>query len=146
MHFHHELSKFKVLVIDHITTMRSMTRGFLREVGIGVIDDTDNGLKALEIISVKTYDLIICDWDIPELNGLDLLKHVRANESSLNTLFFMITSSHDIDKVKQSIDAGVNEYIIKPYQPDYLINKVTHHLSKVTTPCSIANILNQKNK
>lgn len=119
-----ELENKQILIVDDVASMRNMTKAVLWDAGFTCLHDTDDGANALKLMKTKGYDLIICDWAMPIMSGLDLLKAVR-HDDSLNTIsFLMVTASSDIEHVKKAIAEGVTDYITKPFQSDAFCKKV----------------------
>lgn len=87
-----------------------------------------DGEAAWQAVQAQTFDLIISDWNMPLMTGEELLKNVRQNNSSANTPFLMLTARSDKDSVLNAINAGVTEYMHKPFDRQALIGKITHLL------------------
>ena len=124
------LSKKRILVIDDQGAIRVVFSTFLKDIGFQHVDCAMDGKDALKLMRIYPYDLIICDWVMPKLSGLELLVMLRNSEQAKEIPFIMATSTSDTEDVKQAIDAGVTDYIIKPFQPLQLKQKVISHLSK----------------
>ena len=113
----------KVLIIDDSNMMRSMIKRSLRQAGLSV-DETDeagNGAEGLAALKGKPFDLILCDWNMPEMNGLEFIKAARQ---SFKTPIVMLTTESSNDKVLQAMEAGADGYITKPFTPDKLSTKL----------------------
>lgn len=123
-----DFSKLKTLVVDDMSSMRMMIKAVLREHGIVDVVEAGDGEKAAEILQNKTFQLIICDWDMPKMNGLEFLRHVRTASSTGQMPFIMLTANSDREHVAQAIDAGVNDYLAKPFKPADLMRKIGHVL------------------
>ena len=113
-----------LLVVDDVASMRNMTKTVLRSAGFNKIQEAQDGVIALSLLKIKPVDLVICDWTMPNMNGLELFKACAANEKLKNIPFLMLTGSSDIKKVKEAISAGVTDYIVKPYKQDDFIGKI----------------------
>ncbi|MFK5895295.1 MAG: response regulator [Pseudomonadota bacterium] len=124
------MSELKFLLIDDMGSMRAVIKAFLMDDGHFNIVEAANGVKALDLLNHENFDFIICDWDMPEMNGLELLKEVRSNEKFKHLPFLMLTATNKIEKVKAAIDAGVSDYIAKPFQPQTLTEKIKICLSQ----------------
>ncbi len=124
-----ELVYKKILLVDDVASMRNMAKSILWDAGFKNIKDTDNASTAFESIKRNKVDLVICDWEMPGMNGLDLLKKVRNEESTSSTSFLMLTASSNIEHVKEAIAEGVTDYITKPFQADALCSKVISAIS-----------------
>jgi len=118
-----------ILLVDDVASMRNMTKAILRDIGFENIDDTWDGINALSLIKKGHYDLIICDWNMPKMDGAELLKILREDKAYKSLPFLMLTSTSDIDHVKKAIAEGVTDYITKPFQPNYLCKKILSALS-----------------
>ena len=114
----------KILLVDDVASMRNMSKAILWDAGFKNIKGTDNGSNALKLIKKSHVDLVICDWEMPVMSGLELLKAVRNDESLNSLLFLMLTSSSDIEHVKKAIAAGVTGYITKPFQAGDFCKKI----------------------
>lgn len=117
----------KVLVVDDFATMRRIVKNILSQLGYKHIIEADDGTTALDILKQEKIDLIICDWNMPKMTGLDLLKHVRGNPDMANIPFIMVTAEAQQDNIILAVKAKVSQYIVKPFTADTLgekINKV----------------------
>ena len=123
------LDQLRILIADDMGSMRSLIKATLREAGYREIDEAIDGAGAMKQIAKTHYDLIICDWDMPKATGLDVLQRVRSADQRADLPFIMLTGTTQADLVKQAIDAGVTDYLAKPFRPDALIEKVTRALS-----------------
>lgn len=112
-----------VLIVDDYKTMLRVMRNLLIQIGFLEIDEASDGTMALSMIGQKKYDLIISDWNMEPMSGLDLLKAVRA--SSNNVPFIMITAESKTENIIAAKAAGVNNYIVKPFNADTLKSKIT---------------------
>ncbi len=119
-----DLTKLKMLIIDDMSSMRMMIKSVLREYGIIDVHEAADGEKAVEMTAAGRFDLIICDWDMPRMNGLEFLQHVRADDTTRQLPFIMLTAVSDRDHVAQAIDAGVSDYLAKPFKPADLMRKI----------------------
>ncbi|SMH59444.1 response regulator [Azospirillum agricola] len=119
-----DLGSQRVLAVDDEEGPRKLVASVLRDLGIGRVDMAADGQEALERLAANKaeYDLIICDWMMPRLNGLDLLKHVREMRTDLP--FLMVTALATLEAVKRALAHQVSGYIAKPFTPDQLEEKV----------------------
>ncbi len=125
------MSKVSVLVVDDASFIRDLVKKGLRDHFPGIqIDEAINGRKAQQMLSRQSFDLILCDWEMPELSGLELLGWCREQDSLKTTPFIMVTSRGDKENVVQAIQAGVSDFIGKPFSNDQLITKVRKALSR----------------
>ncbi len=117
----------KILVVDDFATMRRIVKNILTQLGFKEIIEADDGTSALDILKKEKVDLIISDWNMPKMTGLDLLKEVRADSAMADTPFIMVTAEAQQDNIILAVKAKVNQYIVKPFTADTLgekINKV----------------------
>lgn len=119
-----DLTKIKTLIVDDMSSMRMMIKSMLRENGILDVHEAADGEKAVEALSQGAFQLIICDWDMPNMNGLEVLQHVRGDDRLGQLPFIMLTANADREHVAQAIDAGVSDYLAKPFKPHDLIRKI----------------------
>nr|WP_286947516.1 response regulator [Pseudomonas sp. UBA6718] len=125
------MSKVSVLVVDDATFIRDLVKKGLRDHFPGIqIDDAVNGRKAQQMLARQPADLILCDWEMPEMSGLELLTWCREQESLKVVPFIMVTSRGDKENVVQAIQAGVSDYIGKPFSNDQLVTKVKKALHR----------------
>lgn len=117
-----------VLVVDDYKTMTRLVRGLLEQLGFSNIDDALDGPSALEKIERTPYGLILSDWNMSPMTGLELLKVVRANPKTRSTPFVMVTAEAKTENVVAARAAGVNNYIIKPFNAAVLKAKLTNVL------------------
>ena len=114
-----------ILVVDDFKTVINIVRRQLSSVGYDDIDEAMCGEEALEKIHNRKYDLIISDWNMEPMTGLELLKEVRVDESLRDTPFIMITAESKTENVIAAKEAGVNNYIVKPFNAATLKSKLT---------------------
>jgi len=125
------MSKVSVLVVDDATFIRDLVKKGLRDHFPGVqIVEAINGRKAQQLLGRQSIDLILCDWEMPELSGLELLSWCREQDSLKTVPFIMVTSRGDKDNVIQAIQAGVSDFIGKPFSNEQLVTKVKKALSR----------------
>jgi two-component system chemotaxis response regulator CheY len=115
----------KALVVDDSKTIRTILARTLREIGFEVLEAA-NGREALEVIEAEktTVPLILLDWDMPEMNGLDLLKRLRETPEFSSMVVVMVTAQNDLDHIGEALEAGANEYVMKPFTKDVLVGKL----------------------
>ena len=113
-----------VLVVDDYSTMIRIIRNLLRQLGFGDVDDANNGASALAKMRVKRYGLVISDWNMEPMTGFDLLQQVRSDPSLGETPFIMVTAESKTENVIAAKKAGVNNYIVKPFNAQTLKAKI----------------------
>lgn len=113
-----------VLVVDDYKTMIRIIRNLLKQLGFTDIDDAADGTEALEKMRQRSYGLIISDWNMEPMTGYELLKEVRSDEKLLKTPFIMVTAESKTENVIAAKKAGVNNYIVKPFNAATLSAKI----------------------
>lgn len=115
----------KALIVDDSKTIRMILGRILRELGYEVCEATD-GKDALKVIEAQkaTVDLVLADWNMPEMNGLDLVKHLRQNPDLASTKVIMVTTETEVDHIASALEAGANEYVMKPFTKEILREKL----------------------
>lgn len=114
-----------VLVVDDYQTMVRILRNLLKQVGFNDVDDASDGGAALAKLREKEYGLVISDWNMEPMTGYELLQHVRADEKLQNLPFIMVTAESKTENVVAAKKAGVNNYIVKPFNAQTLQAKIT---------------------
>lgn len=126
------MSKISVLVVDDAAFIRDLVKKCLRNVFPGIrTEDAINGRKAQALLAKETFDLVLCDWEMPEMSGLELLTWCREQDHLKTMPFVMVTSRGDKENVVQAIQAGVSGYVSKPFTNEQLLTKVKQALNKV---------------
>ena len=114
----------RALVIDDSRTVRIIIGQILREIGMEVIE-AKNGVEALELIKRNPdVELMLVDWNMPEMNGLDFIKAVRSDRTFDCVRILMVTSESQGEQVMQALNAGANEYLMKPFNKEILVAKL----------------------
>ena len=113
-----------VLVVDDYRTMVRIISNLLRQLGFADVDDADNGASALAKMRSKRYRLVISDWNMEPMTGFDLLRQVRADPGLGKTPFIMVTAESKTENVIAAKKAGVNNYIVKPFNAEMLRAKI----------------------
>jgi two-component system, chemotaxis family, chemotaxis protein CheY len=116
----------KVLVVDDSAVMRQIIKKNLKELGFTFSEllEAENGAAGLKKAGEESVDLIVSDWNMPNMTGLEFLKAVRADASLKGIAFIMITSEADKEKIMEAVKAGVNQYIVKPFNAIQLEEKI----------------------
>ena len=113
-----------ILVVDDHASTRDLIKAILRSAGFSSVYQAENGKMALDWINREKIQLIICDWNMPILNGLETLKMVRDDHRYKEVPFIMLTAEAYHDSLKAAVAAGVSDYIAKPFTADTLLQKV----------------------
>jgi two-component system chemotaxis response regulator CheY len=122
----------KILIVDDSSTMRRIIGNVVMQLGIDKedFDEAEDGLKAWNMLNNKKYDVILTDWNMPNMNGLDLVKKVRKEGNHQSTPIIMITTEGGKGEVITALKAGVNNYIVKPFNAEILKDKLDGVLKK----------------
>jgi two-component system chemotaxis response regulator CheY len=114
-----------VLIVDDYKTMLRIIRNLLRQLGFNNVDEASDGATALQKLRRDSFGLVISDWNMEPMTGLQLLKEVRADEKLRGTPFIMVTAESKTENVIAAKKAGVNNYIVKPFNAATLKTKMT---------------------
>lgn len=113
-----------VLIVDDYKTMLRIVGNLLKQLGFNNVDEATDGSMALDMFKKKTYGLIISDWNMEPMSGLDLLKGVRSSPTNNTVPFIMVTAESKTENVIVAKQAGVSNYIVKPFNADTLKTKM----------------------
>lgn len=122
-------TSMKVIVIDDMMTMRKIITKMLKNMGFTNIQEADDGATAWPMIeeahaSGEPFQFIVSDWNMPKMSGLDLLIKIRATEGMKATPFLMVTAEAEQSNVVKVVEAGVSNFVVKPFKPDTLKEKI----------------------
>ncbi|MDH5778876.1 MAG: response regulator [Gammaproteobacteria bacterium] len=123
------MKEHKILIADDMQSMRSLLKSILVKAGFVDLTEVDNGRSAMDMIQETKFDLVICDWDMPHMTGIQVLESIRADDDLYKTPFIMVSANADREKVNSAIESGTDGYVIKPLQPDTLLKIVAKLLS-----------------
>jgi two-component system, chemotaxis family, chemotaxis protein CheY len=114
----------RILVAEDMAVMRDLIKAILRQEGFSNVVTVSDGANALKLLSRTGVELVIADWNMPEVSGVQLIKKLRTLDEHKDTPFILLTGTSDIGHVKQALASGVDEYIVKPFKPHDLIVRV----------------------
>jgi len=114
----------RILIVDDFGTMRKILKNILKDLGYTDVVEAEDGESALQILRKEKIDLVISDWNMPKMDGLALLKAIRSDEALKNTPVLMVTAEAQKQNVIEAIKAGVNNYVIKPFTPEVIQEKI----------------------
>jgi two-component system chemotaxis response regulator CheY len=114
-----------ILVVDDYKTMVRIIKNLLKQIGFENVDEASDGAEAFELMKKKKYGLVISDWNMEPMTGYELLQKVRADDSTRTTPFIMVTAESKTENVIAAKKAGVNNYIVKPFNAGTLKAKMT---------------------
>jgi two-component system, chemotaxis family, chemotaxis protein CheY len=114
----------KILIVDDFSTMRRIIKNLLRELGFSNTSEADDGSTALPMLKSGGFDFLITDWNMPNMEGIALLKAVRADPMLKSLPVLMVTAEAKRDQIVEAAQAGVNGYIVKPFTAETLKEKI----------------------
>jgi two-component system chemotaxis response regulator CheY len=114
----------KILIVDDFSTMRRIIKNLLRDLGFTNTVEADDGTTALPILNAGGIDFLVTDWNMPGMQGIDLLKHVRADDKLSTLPVLMVTAEQKREQIIEAAQAGVNGYIVKPFTAATLKEKI----------------------
>ncbi|MCG7586471.1 histidine kinase [Photobacterium proteolyticum] len=114
----------KILIVDDFSTMRRIVKNLLRDLGFNNTQEADDGLTALPMLKKGGFDFVVTDWNMPGMQGIDLLKHIRADDELKHLPVLMITAEAKREQIIEAAQAGVNGYIVKPFTAATLKEKL----------------------
>jgi len=114
----------KVLVVDDFSTMRRIIKNLLRDLGFTNIQEADDGSTALPMLQSGEFEFVVTDWNMPGMQGIDLLKAIRADASLSHIPVLMVTAEAKKEQIVMAAQAGVNGYIVKPFTAATLKTKL----------------------
>jgi len=122
----------KVLIVDDQNSVRQMTRISLEQIGVRHIHEAENGVKAIDTTSLQPLDLIISDYNMPEMDGMEFLHAVRAHPTSRKVPFILVTGRGDRELVVKAAQAGANNCVVKPFTADILRTKIEQVVGRLS--------------
>ncbi len=114
----------KILIVDDFSTMRRIIKNLLRDLGFTNTSEADDGQTALPMLQNGKFDFLVTDWNMPGMQGIDLLKNVRADDNLKDLPVLMVTAESKRDQIVEAAQAGVNGYIVKPFTAATLKEKI----------------------
>lgn len=114
----------KILIVDDFSTMRRIIKNLLRDLGFNNTQEADDGMTALPMLKSGNFDFLVTDWNMPGMQGIDLLKEVRKDEKLAKLPVLMVTAEQKREQIVEAAQAGVNGYIVKPFTAQTLKEKL----------------------
>lgn len=121
----------KILIVDDFSTMRRIIKNLLRDLGFNNTDEADDGQTALPKLQKGEFDFLVTDWNMPGMDGLELLKAVRADPKLQSLPVLMVTAEQKKEQIVEAAKAGVNGYIVKPFTAHTLDEKINKIFERV---------------
>jgi len=123
-----------ILIVEDFSAMRSILKNLLRDLGFNYTAEADNGESALPMLRAGNFDFLITDWSMPGMDGLTLLKTVRADKQLEDMPVLMVTAEAKREQIIDAAAAGVNGYIVKPFTAETLKEKIENIFRQVEAP------------
>jgi two-component system, chemotaxis family, chemotaxis protein CheY len=114
----------RILVVDDSSTMRRIIINTLGKLGYKECQEAANGREGVERLAAAPVDMVITDWNMPEMSGVDFIRAVRANDKTKHLPVLMVTTNAAEDDIVEALRAGVNNYVVKPFTPDTIREKI----------------------
>jgi len=115
----------KVLVVDDMVTMRRIIKCILKQLGFGNVDEAENGQEALQKLRADTFGFVVSDWNMPVMTGIDMLRAIRGDEKLKAIPVLMVTAEAQQSNLIEAVQAGVSNYIVKPFTAETMQEKIT---------------------
>ncbi|HAD48908.1 MAG: chemotaxis protein CheY [Idiomarina sp.] len=122
----------KILVVDDFSTMRRIIKNLLRDLGFTNIQEADDGNTALPMLQQGDFDFVVTDWNMPGMQGIDLLKEIRKDDNLSHLPVLMVTAEAKREQIIQAAQAGVNGYIVKPFTAVTLKEKLDKIFERIS--------------
>jgi two-component system chemotaxis response regulator CheY len=123
--------KTKFLVVDDFSTMRRIVRNLLKELGYSDVDEAEDGVQALQKLKSEKFDFVVSDWNMPNMDGLDLLKAIRADAALSSLPVLMVTAEAKKENIIAAAQAGASGYVVKPFTAATLDEKLSKIFEKM---------------
>jgi two-component system chemotaxis response regulator CheY len=114
----------KILVVDDFSTMRRIIKNLLKDLGFSNIQEADDGSTALPMLQQGDFDFVVTDWNMPGMQGIDLLRNIRADDNLKHLPVLMVTAEAKKEQIVAAAQAGVNGYVVKPFTAATLKEKL----------------------
>ncbi len=121
----------KFLIVDDFSTMRRIIRNLLKELGYTNVDEAEDGVMGLSKLKNGNFDFVISDWNMPNMDGLEMLKAIRANAATATIPLLMVTAEAKKENIIAAAQAGANGYVVKPFTAVTLDEKLTKIFAKL---------------
>ena len=126
-------TSIKVLVVDDMSTMRRIVKNVLKQIGYSDIAEAENGQDALTKLKAGGFGLVVSDWNMPVMPGIELLRSVRADADLKSLPFLMVTAEAQKENIIEAVQAGVSNYVVKPFTADALLEKLNKIFANTAT-------------
>lgn len=123
--------KMRILVVDDFATMRRINKNILKQIGFENVEEAEDGVEAMAKLQRGGYGFVVSDWNMPNLDGLGLLKKIRADPALKDLPVMLVTAEAEKDMVVEAIQAGVNNYVVKPFTAEIFKSKMDKVFEKL---------------
>ena len=120
----------KILVVDDMSTMRRIVKNILKQLGFSNMEEAENGQEALQKLRADTYGFVVSDWNMPVMPGIELLRAIRADDKLKHIPVLMVTAEAQKENLIEAIQAGVNNYVVKPFTAETMQEKINKIFNK----------------
>ena len=114
----------KILVVDDMSTMRRIMKNILKQLGFANMEEAENGQEALQKLRADTFGFVVSDWNMPVMPGIEMLRAIRADEKLKHIPVLMVTAEAQKENLIEAIQAGVNNYVVKPFTAETMQEKI----------------------
>jgi len=114
----------KILLVDDSSTMRRIQKNTLTQIGLTDVEEAEDGEAAVAKVKSGNYDLVLMDWNMPKMTGIEALKKIKSDDATKGVPVIMVTSESEKTRIIEAIQAGAANYIVKPFQPETLQEKI----------------------
>ncbi len=122
----------KVLVVDDMSTMRRILKNVLKQIGYTDLHEAEDGAVGLKKLREGGFGLVVSDWNMPVMSGIELLRAIRADSDIKHLPVLMVTAEAQKENIIEAVQAGVNNYVVKPFTADALLEKLENIFAKKT--------------
>jgi two-component system chemotaxis response regulator CheY len=123
-------TKMRILVVDDFSTMRRIVKNILKQIGFENLDEAEDGKQALAMLKADKFDFLVSDWNMPNMTGIELLQAIRADAQLRNLPVLLVTAETEKEKVLEAVQSGVNNYVVKPFTAEVLMEKINKIFNK----------------
>lgn len=120
----------KILVVDDMSTMRRIVKNILKQLGFSNMDEAENGQEALQKLRADAFGFVVSDWNMPVMPGIEMLRAIRADEKLKHIPVLMVTAEAQKENLIEAIQAGVNNYVVKPFTAETMQEKINKIFNK----------------
>jgi two-component system chemotaxis response regulator CheY len=114
----------KILVVDDMVTMRRIVKNILKQLGFSNVEEAENGQEGLQKLRADTFGLVVSDWNMPVMTGIDMLRAIRADEKLKAIPVLMVTAEAQQSNLVEAVQAGASNYIVKPFTAETMQEKI----------------------